>query len=220
LARVSLAVSQRVPALVAGAVTCAAVAAGCGTHHGAAAAPVPTSPATSPTTTAAPDAAALPSPAPITARSATGIEVNGTGYRFRAPKDWRDVTSALSGNAGVDRAAGARRAEHGFNSNVNVVVTRGALTPSQVVTVTRHIRDRIRPSAPSYAVLPPVLIAGEPAGHLAGLRSGAKPPYWLEQYVLSHGTHAYVVSFSFSPRVPAAQRRATTASVLASWRWR
>lgn len=161
-----------------------------------------------------------PRPTPLSAAPARGARITGQGYTFRIPQGWRDVTARVDHHGGVDRAAGARVADHGFNSNVNVVVTPGALTPAQIIQVTRSIEQRIRPSAPSYAVRPPVLVAGEHAGHLAGLRSRAEPPYWLEQYVLSHGHRAYVVSFSFSPRVPAAQRRHAIDAVLASWTWR
>lgn len=170
--------------------------------------------------TSASPSATGPQPSPVTAVPAHGAGIRGRGYTFRIPQGWRDVTARVDHRGGVDRAAGARVADHGFNSNVNVVVTPGALTPAQIVQVTRSIEQRIRPSAPSYAVRPPVLVAGEHAGHLAGLRSRAKPPYWLEQYVLSHGHRAYVVSFSFSPRVPASQRRQVIDAVLASWTWR
>lgn len=163
---------------------------------------------------------AVPPPAPVTAAPAHGARLTGRGYSFRLPRGWRDVTRTVDHRGGVDRAAGARVADHGFNSNVNVVVTRGALTPAQIAQVTRSIEQRIRRTAPSYAVRRPVLVAGEHAGHLAGLRSRAEPPYWLEQYVLSHRRRAYVVSFSFSPHVPAAERHHVIGAVLASWTWR
>ncbi|MGN6250620.1 MAG: hypothetical protein ACTHNS_02270 [Marmoricola sp.] len=217
---------------LAGAVSCAVLAAGCG---GSTTPTGPRSPTGPVTTAPSPTASTplpsfpgtpksrpspLPSPARLRAAPPTGPVLAGTGYRFRVPAGWRDVTGTLDRTSGVDEAAGAREAVDGFNSNVNVVVTHGALTTSQVITVTASIRDRIRPTAPHYAVRQPVLIDGETAGHLAGLRSRAKPPYWLEQLVVSHGSHAYVVSFSFSPRLPASRRERLVASVLAGWSWR
>lgn len=199
----------------------AGLAAGCGAGTpGMASTPLSPAPTSASARVSAPPSTPVLRATRVTARPVHGDRIEGQGYAFRIPRGWRDVTGSVDHRGGVDRAAGARVADHGFNSNVNVVVTPGALTPAQTAQVAHSIEQRIRPTAPSYAVLRPVLIAGEHAGHLAGLRSRANPPYWLEQYVVSHGARAYVVSFSFSRQVPSGQRRRVIDGVLASWTWR
>ncbi|WP_310962368.1 hypothetical protein [Nocardioides terrisoli] len=188
---------------------------GCGSGHPAAssgpgsAAPSASHPTPSPSSTATPP----------TAPPAKGAQVTGTGYRLRLPKGWRDVTSKLKTDTGIDRAAGAVQSVHGFRSNFNVVVTDGSLTMAQLPTVTANIRQRMLSTAPKYAVLPQTRIAGSPAGHLAGLRSEVNKPYWIDQYVVLGPDHCYIISFSFSPKVPTHQRQHTIDSVLTSWSW-
>lgn len=159
-----------------------------------------------------------PSAAPITASPMTGTAVHGTGYRFSVPRDWRDVTARLDRDD-VDRAAAAAVPDHGFDSNVNVVVTDGRVAPGQLPAVVGRIHDQMQSSAPGYRVLAPRTVAGVRAGRLAGVRHQGDASYWLEQYVFARGDHTYIVSFSFSPKVPAPQRSGTIESVLASWRW-
>jgi hypothetical protein len=193
------------------ALACALVAGGCGAagQDASAHAGDPTTPA--------PSAPSAPAP---TASPADGPAVTGSGYTFHLPHGWRDITSKLRRRSGVDHVAGALTAVGGFRSNVSVVVKPGGLSAPQVATVTRTILDRMRASAPHDAMLPPTTVAGSPAGHLAGLSHRATRPYWLEQYVVGHGDHTYVLSFAFSPKVSASERRATIDSMLASWSWR
>lgn len=145
--------------------------------------------------------------------------MSGSGYRFHVPKGWRDVTSKL-GRADVDRAAAADASVAGFRSNVNVVPVANQVAPGQLDIVVDGVRKKMLASAPSYAVLPRTVIGGTVAGHLGGIRTQGATRYWLEQFVLPDHARTLVISFSFSPKVPAASRARTIASVLVTWAWR
>jgi len=187
----------------------APVLAGCGGTSGAEKTPAsPTIDTSSPTIEA-------PSP---TVAAATGVEVPGTGYSFRAPTQWRDVTKKVS-KAGVDTAAAAATATAGFTSNINVVIADRAFTAAQLDQVTERARSQVDGQADNYQIETPTTVAGALAGHLRGTHEANKASYWLEQYLISHGKHTYVVSFSFSPKVPETKRDKQIASVLASWTW-
>ncbi len=49
--------------------------------------------------------------------------------------------------------------------------------------------------------------------------SSASPKYRIEQYAVVHDDKGYVVTFSFSPDVPAAERDTISESVLTTWKW-
>lgn len=174
-----------------------------------------------PVATATPRAAPSPAASPTapSARPATGPRITGTGYRLRVPQGWRDVTSRLNGDSGIDRAIGAIKPVNGFRSNFNVVVTDGSLTEKQLPAVLDNIREQMLPTAPKYTVLAPTLVAGSHTGHLAGLRSGVNKPYWIDQYVITGDDHCYILSFSFSPKVTPTRRQHTIDSILTTWSW-
>ncbi len=184
--------------------------AGCGGGPGGSADPGTSA---SPTPSTAP-VIATPSPA----AAATGIKVAGTGYAFRAPARWRDVSKQVSAR-GVDTAVAAARATAGFTSNINVVISNESFAADQVEQFTENARVQVDGTTSDSVVEQPTRVAGAVAGHLRGMHNSGKTSYWLEQYLISHGTHTYVVSFSFSPKVPAAKRNHQVASVLASWSW-
>jgi len=173
-----------------------------------------------------PSASATPSPAlpsasplPTPAKSGSqGPEVAGTGYRFRVPQGWRDVTSMIS-RQGVDRGAAAAVPTHGFTSNVNVVIVQQKVPDNGLGQVVETIRKSATGYAPGYAVRAPTTVAGGVAGHLSGLRSQDGAKYWVDQFILPHDALTYVVSFSFSPRIPAATRTRMIAGMLGTWQW-
>ncbi len=156
---------------------------------------------------------------PVTAAPANGQVLHGSGYRVQVPANWHQVTHRRLSN-GVDRAAGAALPVHGFASNLSVVVTPDGFAVPELAAVTRRIRARMGRAGPQVSILPQAQIAGMPAGHLAGLRKKSGTTYWLDQYVVAHGGHGYVVSFAFSPSVRPAKRKQLIASVLGTWTWR
>jgi len=156
--------------------------------------------------------------APSPVAPATGVKVPGTGYAFRVPEHWRDVTKQVS-TPGVDTAAAAATATAGFTSNINVVVANRAFTAGELTEVTERARSQVDGNANDYRIEEPTRVADALAGHLRGMHDSGKTSYWLEQYLISHGKHTYVVSFSYSPKVPEAKRDQQIASVLASWTW-
>lgn len=181
----------------------------------------PSTPSTA-SSTPTPQPSGTPTPAAAVSTPsgpATGARIAGTGYSFRVPSGWRDVTAKL-GQPGVDRAAAASTPVGGFRSNVNVVRVPKAIAAGQLAAVVRSVRARMLGSAPHYAVRPPTSVDGTVGGHLAGVRTQGGTRYWLEQFVLPDARSTLVVSFSFSPRLPAADRSRTIDAVLASWRWR
>jgi len=162
-------------------------------------------------------------PAPITAPTAipapTGITITGSGYSFRVPKHWRNVTGTIAAR-GIDAAAAADLPVAGFANNINVSVSDTAFTRDQLDMVTELARAKVGVHSTDYAVAAPTLVAGAIAGHLRGPYQLAKKKYWLEQFLVAHSGHTYVVSFSFSPAVSAAKRDKLIASVLSGWTWR
>lgn len=151
-------------------------------------------------------------------RDMKGSLLQGDGYELALPKGWRDVTSHLKVDT-IDLAAQASKRVAGYASNFNVTITAGKMSVNQLPAMTANLHKQLEQTAPSFSVLPQTTVAGAPTGHLAGLRSKVKPPYWLEEYVLIHDDHGYVVRFAFSPKVPIEKRRQQIHSVLNSWRW-
>lgn len=150
-----------------------------------------------------------------------GPRITGHGYSLSVPKGWRDVTGKLKAGAGqIDRAAADRSTTKGFAANVNVVITGGgAGTRAQLDAAAEQIRQAFKDTAPHYRVLPHATLAGCPAAHLAGVRTQQHTRYWLDQYIVIRRDKSVIVSFSFSPSVPATQRRKTIISILNSWKW-
>lgn len=201
------------------AVALAPLLAACGGTAAPAAAPSASGSPTAPSSTASP-VSAPSSPAAVSgsARPATGPRISGAGYSYRAPKGWRDFGSTLSAK-GADSAAAALTPTHGFTSNVNVVIVDESFGRDQVDAVAERARDEVDAGSHTYKVLAPTTVAGSIAGHLGGPRTSSGATYWLEQYLISHGSHTYVVSFSFSPKVPGSERSKEIAEILASWTW-
>lgn len=149
---------------------------------------------------------------------AQGPRIHGSGYSFRVPTDWRDIGDVTSAR-GADTAAAAVKPVDGFTSNINVVIVDRSFTRDQVDEVTRRARTEVGGSSSKYLIARPTTVAGSIAGHLRGPHSYGTAEYWLEQYLIAHGSHTYVASFSFSPKVPVKARDRQIASVLASWSW-
>lgn len=147
---------------------------------------------------------------------ATGTKIEGTGYSFNAPEGW-DVPPNANG-AQADSFAGDLTDQDGFADNVNVALSpSGAVTPEQIETV--GVKELESVGASDVTVGERAEIAGSESAHLSASMKVGEISYVVDQYYLTRDDQTYVVTFSFSPDVSAADRATITDPTLASWTW-
>ena len=109
--------------------------------------------------------------------------------------------------------------EDGFVDNINVV------TDSTIVGLERaDLEDAAKQvladaSATQIRTQDPVQVDGEEAVHISAFFELSDPKYRVEQYAVVHDETGYLVTLSFSPDVPAAERDAVSESILTTWKW-
>lgn len=194
-----------------------ALVAGCGEDDrgGAGDPPPPSTPASPPPSAEAPS----PSPRSDLGEPATGPMVKGTGYTYRLPAGWRDTTRLVKARQPIVDTAGTERATtDGFADNITVGfdTAPGATLDS----IEAAVPSRLRSLVPDLQVRRRVLVDGLEGVHHGGAARDGDRRFHLEQVVtLGDDSRLGVISFSFSPGVPAARRARLVDSVLASWSW-
>lgn len=190
----------------------------CGGDDGAGGAADPVSPSDTPSSS--PTAPAEPTAVRSSfGKPATGPLMKGTGYTYRLPAGWRDNTKLVKARQPiVDTAGTEAETTDGFADNVTVGFDSApdatlddieAAVPSRLEDLVAQVRGR-----------PRVLVDGVEGVHHGGPAVDGDRRFHLEQVVtLDDEFRLGVISFSFSPDVPAAERSRSVDSVLASWRW-
>lgn len=148
--------------------------------------------------------------------AATGERITGDGYAFSVPEGWGIPEG--SDVEGIDVLVADLGDTDGFADNVNVLQSPAGLVDAELIE-TAGLSELEGAGVVDATVNDRVDIGGSESPHLSGMASAAQGEYFIDQYYPSDDTVTYVVTFSFSPDVSAADRAAVTGSVLASWSW-
>lgn len=152
----------------------------------------------------------------ISAEPAAGVLIEGDGYAYNVPEGW-DIPPT-SGGFSPDSLAADLTDTDGFADNVNVLLSpAGEITPDVVETA--GVSELEGAGATDIEVGERVSIAGAESAHLTALFTQSGLTYWVEQYYPTNAGQTYVVTFSFSQELGAADRLAVAESILASWTW-
>lgn len=153
----------------------------------------------------------------LEAEAATGATIAGDGYTFVAPAGWQDAQQPIPGFDPDSFAANLQDTD-GFADNVNVLKSPvGVVTPDQVETL--GLKELETVGATDIAVHDRVMVAGSESAHISAAMASEGVSYVVDQYYVSSDDQTYVVTFSFSDTVPAAERQQISESVLVTWTW-
>ncbi len=148
---------------------------------------------------------------------ASGKKISTIEYSFSAPKGWdekRDVPGF-----DFDAAAANPDDKDGFADNMTVI----RVEPSPVDTID-DLEDGSRRElegigAADIKLLDRQKVDGVDAAHLTSAASQNGRDYLVNQLAILKDRRIYVLTFSFSPDVTAAQQDRLVQSVIASWKW-
>ena len=164
------------------------------------------------------DKAAGPSPhstaSGLDAKPADGDTISTDYFTYTVPKDWKESPNSKAITLAIDS-----KDPDGFADNLNVIKddTVATLKGDELEdAVKKALTDA---NASGIAVKDPVQVDGEEAVHVGAVFDLNGTTYRTEQYALAHDDMGYVVTLSFSPDVPTAERDKVSESILATWRW-
>ncbi|PUA80988.1 hypothetical protein C7S10_11400 [Nocardioides currus] len=133
------------------------------------------------------------------------------------PKNWGKPGRTVPG-FDPDSAAFDLRDTDEFTDNINVIASpTGRISPDEIEDGVQEELERT--GATDVEVHDRVVIAGEESAHVSGGSSVNDVDYIVEQYYVSNDDQTFVVTFSFSPDVPAKKRTRVTDSTLSTWTW-
>jgi hypothetical protein len=167
------------------------------------------------------DKAADPSPhstaSGLDAKPADGDTISTDYFTYTVPKDWKE-----SPDSGAITLAIDTKDPDGFADNINVVKedSIALLKGEKVENVEKAVEQVLEDAnATGIAIKDPVQVDGEKAVHVGAVFDLNGTRYRTEQYAFAHDETGYVVTLSFSPDVPTAERDKVSESILATWRW-
>lgn len=161
------------------------------------------------------DAGASDAPA---VEPAAGETITGDGYSYVVPEGWEDASGNPGAGAGIDSIAADLTDTDGFADNVNVVKSpAGEVTADVVETI--GVDELEGAGAAEVTVHDRLQIAGSESAHVSAVMSSGGSEYLIDQYYVTQNGQTYIVTFSFSDTVSAADRDEIAASVLATWAW-
>lgn len=150
-------------------------------------------------------------------KPATGPEITGDGHTYRVPKSWADITErAKKLQSFVDSAASEKAATDGFADNINVGYQSTSATLDELE---ESLPTQLGALVKDLETLPRVTIDGVEALHHRGPAVSAGTKYFLDQFAAPKDDRIAIITFSFSRDLPAGEREAIVASVMASWKW-
>jgi hypothetical protein len=148
---------------------------------------------------------------------ATGPEITGDGHTYRVPKGWADITErAKKLQSFVDSAASEKAATDGFADNINFGYQSTSATLDELE---ESLPTQLGALVKDLETLPRVTIDGVEALHHRGPAVSAGTKYFLDQFAALKEDRIAIITFSFSRDLPAGEREAIVASVMASWKW-
>ena len=164
------------------------------------------------------DSAADPSPhstaSGLNAKPADGDTISTDDFTYTVPTDWKESPNSTAITLAVDS-----KDPDGFADNINVIKddtivgVKGAKLEDAVEKVLENV------NATGIAVKDRVQVDGEDAVHVGAVFDLNGTRYRTEQYAFAHGEIGYVVTLSFSPDVPTAERDKLSESILTTWKW-
>lgn len=153
----------------------------------------------------------------IDAAPATGDTITGDGYSFVVPEGWADPQQEIPG-FDPDSFAANMQDTDGFADNVNVLKSpAGFVSADQVETL--GLKELETVGATDVAVNDRVNVAGSESPHISAAMTSDGVSYVVDQYYVSTDDQTYIVTFSFSDTVPAAERQQISESILVTWTW-
>ncbi|MET0812683.1 MAG: hypothetical protein ABWY03_06485 [Microbacterium sp.] len=153
----------------------------------------------------------------IDAAPATGDTITGDGYSFVVPEGWADPQQEIPG-FDPDSFAANMQDTDGFADNVNVLKSpAGFVSADQVETL--GLKELETVGATDVAVNDRVSVAGSESAHISAAMTSDGVSYVVDQYYVSTDDQTYIVTFSFSDTVPAAERQQISESILVTWTW-
>lgn len=174
---------------------------------------------TSATPTASPSLSESASPSASDTAEAGGTTIDGTGYSFEMPKGWHEQTKRFQAiNPQVDRAAASTDVSVGYADNVNVIRTEN-LPEMTADQAEKALVAEVKRVATDVEVQPRREIDGVESLHITGRTTVAKVKVRTEQFASYVDKTWYIITFSFSPKTPDAERQQQTESILDSWHW-
>jgi hypothetical protein len=164
------------------------------------------------------DKAADPSPhstaSGLNAKPADGDTISTDYFTYTVPKDWKESPNSRAITLAIDS-----KDPDGFADNLNVIKddTVATLKGDKLEdSVKKALTDA---NATGIAVKDRVQVDGEKAVHVGAVFDLNGTRYRTEQYAFAHDETGYVVTLSFSPDVPTAERDQVSESILTTWRW-
>jgi hypothetical protein len=164
------------------------------------------------------DKATEPSPhstaSGLDAKPADGDTISTDYFTYTVPKDWKESPNSKAITLAVDS-----KDPDGFADNLNVI------KDDTVVTLKGDkLEDAVKKAltdanASGIAVKDRVRVDGEDAVHVGAVFDLNGTRYRTEQYAFAHDETGYVVTLSFSPDVPTAERDKVSESILTTWKW-
>lgn len=153
------------------------------------------------------------------AEAANGSKIEGTGYSYSVPEGWNVPTQDIPGTEQTDTFAANLTDADGFADNVNVI----RLDPAPIKELDpleKALTSELEGAgSKDISVRDRSQIDGDEAIHIASVQSQQGKNYLTEQYNAIHDGVSYVVTFSFSDTVSAADRDKIAGSILTSWTW-
>jgi hypothetical protein len=152
---------------------------------------------------------------PLSAEPADGNAIANDDFTYSVPQGWEQ--SELS--RAVSLAVDVEDSTDGFPDNMHVVSQQNivGLEGDELTEAAEDILAEA--SATRITTADPVEIDGEQAVHTSAVFELSVPKYRVEQYVVVHDERGYVITLSFSPDVPAAERHSVSESILTTWKW-
>jgi hypothetical protein len=147
-------------------------------------------------------------------QEASGTEITTDEFTYTVPPGWEESEESRALSLAIDL-----QDKDGFSDNINVVRdnTVAAVDGDQLEKSMENVLQSV--NATGISVKDRIEIDGEEAVHVGAVFESNGKKYRTEQYAVSHRDKGYVVTVSFSPDVPEAQRDTVSESILATWSW-
>ena len=151
---------------------------------------------------------------PLSADPAQGSEISNDDFTYAIPEGWEESDGSRAASLAIDV-----HDNDGFVDNLNVVTdhTLVGLEGTELEDAAEQILADA--SATDITAKQPVQLDGEEAVHTSAYVELSVPKYRIEQYAVVHDETGYIVTLSFSPDVPAAEREEISESILTTWSW-
>ena len=148
---------------------------------------------------------------------AAGDLITGTGYSYTAPDGWGVPAQQAPGFNPDSLAVNLSDADE-FVDNINVILSpAGEVTPDQVEEAGTAELEEV--GATDIQVNDRTTVSGSESAHLSASMSTNDIEYDVHQFYATNEGQTYVITFSFSPSVPPADRAEVYDAALATWTW-